>query len=109
MRADILKRLKCKLDQETGYISDLTEATPDVVPTEKPTDKTFVNMFHGEACFVHEPRNKKICLKENSTNQAPDERHKSLNINNLQEDIEEEENEQATESDLEIREFMQKY
>ena len=77
--------------------------------TEQPTQKALVNMFSGEASFVDESLNKKKCLKENSTKLVLDERHKILNINNLNKDIEEDENEQAMESDPEIRAFMQKY
>ena len=71
-RADNLKRHKCKLDQETECSPDSNDVT-----TEQPTDKDLSNAFADDAYCVDEPRTKKRCLKENSTNQAPDERHKS--------------------------------
>ena len=108
-RADNLKRHKCKLDQETGFISDSKEAASDDVTTEQPTDKTLVNVYPGITPRLDEPPFKKRCLKESSANCTPDERPKSLNTNNPYKDIEEDRNEQAMESDPEIRAFMQKY
>ena len=108
-RSDNLKRHKCKLDQETKYSPDSNEAPSNDVTIEQPTDKILVNTFAGEACFVDKPPVKKGCLKESSTNRVPDERQKSLNINNPYKDNKEDKIEQAMESVSEIRTLMQKF
>ena len=109
-RADNLNRHKCKMDQETRCSPDSKEAPSNDVTTEQPTDKDLVGKFSGEASFVDESPTKKRCLKENSTNCVKNFRLESLNIkcNNLYEDIEQDENEQAMESDPEIKAFMLK-
>ena len=60
--------------------------------TELPTEKTLVNLIPDEVSFVDELPNTKKFLKENFTKLVLDERHKSLSINNLYEDMEEDEN-----------------
>ena len=89
-RGDNLKRHKCKLVQETGCLPDSNEAPLKDVKTEQLSEKTLVNMFPGDVSSIDEPPAKKRKYFK------PDQ-HKLL------------ENEELTESDPEVKDFMQKY
>ena len=94
-RAYNLKRHKCKLDQETGCSPDSNKPPlKNNVTTEKPTEKTLVNMFPGKASSIDKPPIKKRKYFKCS---VKSDQHKDL------------ENEELTESDPEVKDFMQKY
>ena len=93
-RADNRKRHKCKLYQETRYSPDSNEASLNDVTNEKTTDKALVNMFPDEAFSIDEPPVKKRKYFKCS---VKSDQHKDL------------ENEELTESDPEVKDFMQEY
>ena len=95
-RADNLRRHKCKLAQETGRLPDLNEACSKDVITEK--------MFPGKAARLDAtPTNDK------SFDEPPTKKRKYFNCSVKPDQHKDLENEELTESDSEVKDFMQKY